>query len=303
MTNKSEKLDFLSRCNNIFTCPACGNNSSQCTKVPFHTYRGGSVWYRCLVCGSFFDSEAYDKEKEALHTRLNTTYGEPVLGKDLNEFKMRMYRCVLTLLKRYCPPPAVLLDAGCSFGGFLTIARKAGYEVHGFDILSHAVEYVRSLEIDCEVSYSINDVKRVGDSALDIVSCLDCNCYWPNQPHELHNVFAKLKPGGYLAMRVSDKSWMCALGLIIHRIAPKLGKKILMTAVNDHRFSMPVRSLLNVLHSCGFEVVYASPIGAVHSHKARWSVKLAFVVGSFAWRTTRIFIAPGALILARKPVR
>lgn len=291
---RSGNLSFL------FTCPACGNNSSQCTQVPFHKYRGGTLWHQCLACGSFFESGAYDKQKEALHAQ-NTTYGRPDLGKGLNEFKKRMYRSVLTLLERHRPPPAVLLDAGCSFGGFLTEAREAGYDVFGFDILPQAVEYVRSVGITAELSFSICDVKIIENGALDIVTCLDCNCYWPNQPSELRHAFGKLKPGGYLAMRVVDKSWACSLGLAIHRIAPSIGKKILMAAVNDHRFSMPVRSLLKVIQSCGFKVVHASPRGAIPSHKTRWIVKLSFVLGSLVWATTGMFVAPGALVLARKP--
>jgi SAM-dependent methyltransferase len=283
----------------LFVCPACGHNSSYCTDVPFHKHRGGTLWHQCVACGSFFESGAYDKQKQALHTQ-NTTYGRLDLGKEVNEFKTRMYRSVLTLLEKYCPPPAVLLDTGCSFGGFLRQARNAGYDVFGFDILPQAVEYTHSLGIAAEVSFSIRDVKTIADGTLDIVTCLDINYYWPNQPSELQHVFGKLKPGGYLALRVPVKSWMCSLGLAIYRIAPSTGGKILMAAVNDHRFSMPVRSLLKVIRSCGFDVVYASPRGAIYSYKTRPFVKLAFALGFLVWMTTGMFVAPGALVLARK---
>jgi hypothetical protein len=168
------------------------------------------------------------------------------------------------------------------------------------DIIPPAIEYVRSLGIPAEMSFSLGDVTMVGDEAVDIVTCLDCNCYWPDQRSELQYAFGKLKPGGYLAMRVVDKSWMCSLGLAIGRAIPYLSRKILMTSVNDHRFSMPIRSLLKVLESCDFEVMYASPRGAIPSYESRGVVKFSFALGSLMWAVTGIFLAPGALVLARK---
>jgi len=173
--------------------------------------------------------------------------------------------------------------------------------VSGFDIVPQAVEYVHSQDIPAELCFSIGDPSWHANGALDIVSCLDVNCYWPDQRSELKHAFARLKPGGHLVMRVVDKSWMFSLGLAVHRIAPSIGKRIMRAAVNDHRFSMPVKSLLELLGSCGFEIVYASPRGAVHSDQTRWAAKLAFAFGALAWAISRRFVAPGALILARKP--
>jgi len=229
-------------------------------------------------------------------------WGRADTGIQLSEFKTRMYRAVLALVKKHCPPPAVLLDVGCSFGGFLTEARKLGYHVAGSDIVPQAVDHVHSLGIPAEVSFSIRDIKLFENGTLDLITCLDCNYYWCDQPSELRHAFVKLKRGGYLAMRVVDKSWMCTLGIKMSKIAPKIGKKVLKASVNDHRFSMPVRSLLNVIQSSGFQVVYISPRGAVHSHNSRWAVRALFALGSFLWATSGIFMAPGAVIFARKPV-
>jgi hypothetical protein len=146
-------------------------------------------------------------------------------------------------------------------------------------------------------------VKLAEDGKVDIVTCLDVNCLWPDQPSQLRQAFTKLKPGGLLAMRVVDKSWMFSLGLAMHRMAPRLSNSIMLESVNDHRFSMSVKSLISVLTSFGFDVTYASPRGAMHSKDTRWPAKLSFIVGSILWSTTGIFLAPGAVILARKPMR
>jgi SAM-dependent methyltransferase len=283
------------------TCPACGQHASRSTDVLFtQGRRGQKVWQQCLACRSFFDPDGYDAQKEISHME-HMPCGKTDTGKQLNEFKARMFRSALALLHKHCPPPATILDVGCSYGGFLLAARKSGYDVSGFDIVPQAVEYVRSQDISAQVSFSIGDLSSSQNGTLDIVSCLDVNCYWPDQRSELEHAFAKLKSGGYLVMRVVDKSWMFSLGLGIHRIAPGIGKRIMRAAVNDHRFSMPVQSLLELLESCGFEIVYASPRGAVHSDQTRWAVKLAFAFGALVWTISGRFVAPGALILARKP--
>jgi len=282
-------------------CPACAHNSSRSTAVPFRQgLRGEKVLRQCRQCQSFFDPDNYDEQKEVQHT-LRMPWGDTHSGKDLNKFKMKMYHSVLTLLSQYCPPPATLLDAGCAYGGFLDEASKQGYKVCGYDILPEAVDYVRTLDLPAERAFSIGAVKSVQDGTLDVLTCLDCNCYWQNQPSELRCAFAKLRPGGYLVMRVVDKSWLFSLGLRIHQFAPVIGKQILTRAINDHRFSMPVQSLLKVIRRCGFEVIVVSPYRAIHSTHTRWLVKLSFALGTLLWATTGIFMAPGAVILTRKP--
>jgi 2-polyprenyl-3-methyl-5-hydroxy-6-metoxy-1,4-benzoquinol methylase len=228
-------------------------------------------------------------------------WGQIDAGKKLARYKTKMYRSVVELIKRHSPPPAMILDVGCSFGGFATEARKSGYSVCGFDIVPEAVDYVRSLRIPTECCFSIEKVSMIGSGVVDILSCLDVNYYWPNQPSELSHAFAKIKPGGYLVMRVVDKSWMFSIGLLANKIAPRIGKRIVRAAVNDHRFSMPVRSLQKVIQACGFDLIHVSPRGAIPSAESALPVQLSFGFGIFLWASLGVFMAPGALILAKKP--
>lgn len=282
-------------------CPACAQYCSHSTGVSFlQGLRGEKVWWLCSACKSFFDPQCYEGRREVLHTQ-KTAWGRMDSGPKLNTFKLKLYHSVLTLLDRHCPPPGKLVDIGCGYGGFLVEARIKGYDVFGVDIVPEAIEYVRSLSIPTEQAFSIGDVKSIEDGSLDVLTCVDCSCYWPDQPQQLRYAFAKLKPGGYLAMRVADKSWLFACGLALHRVAPTIGKKIMARSVNDHRLSMPVRSLVHVLQTCGFRVVHASPRGAVYSKDTGWAVKLSFALASLFWMATGKFMAPGALLVARKP--
>jgi SAM-dependent methyltransferase len=282
-------------------CQACGRACDGTEFVfTFKSGRGVRQWKRCPGCKAYFLEEVYDARQELTHAE-GTGFGSERIGRDLNSFKRRMFVSVLDLLKKNCPPPGSLLDVGCSYGGFLMHARDAGYAVSGFDIIPKAVDYVRSQEIPAEVAFSIGDLTALTDGTLDVITCLDCHYYWPNQPAELAHAYRKLKPGGFLAMRVADKSWMFSTGLWLRNVSDGLGEKALRASVNDHRFSMPIRSLLKLIRRTGFDVRYASPRGAIYSDRTKLPVKISFAIGTILWQTSGIFVAPGALVLARKP--
>lgn len=301
MSSKSEPANGVSL--GQINCPACGELSSQSPDI-FHiiSARGLKPWKRCLKCEAYFLVESYVANQEAAHLK-EEACGREDTGRELNVFKDRMFQSVIGLLNRHCPPPASLLDVGCSYGGFLMKAQETGYNVRGVDIIPRAVEYLKEQNIPAEVCFSIGELASVSDASLDVVTCLDCHIYWPNQYTELRHAIRKLKPGGYLVMRVVDKSWMFSLGLLLRRFSMAVGNKTIRNAINDHRFSMPLRSLLRVIQDTGFEVRYASPRGAIHSDRTRFPVKLSFALGTLLWEAgIKTFLAPGALVLARKPV-
>jgi SAM-dependent methyltransferase len=55
------------------------------------------------------------------------------------------YSFFLSLLKEVIPPPANLLDVGCSIGRFLELAQKVGYECYGVEPGTDAEHATRSL--------------------------------------------------------------------------------------------------------------------------------------------------------------
>jgi SAM-dependent methyltransferase len=198
------------------------------------------------------------------------------------------------------PPPALVLDVGCSFGGFGVVASDAGYDVFGMDITPAAVEHVRSLGLDAERAASPADLVGVADGTVDVVTCLDCNTVWADQPAQLAAIRAKLRPGGHLVMRVVDKSWMFTIGRNLRPIAPRVARRLLREAVNDGRFSMPVHTLQRLLAEQDFEVVTVSIRDAVHSDRTRWPARAGFVVGAALWPLLQRNLGPGAVIVATR---
>lgn len=217
--------------------------------------------------------------------------------------KGRLYQSVVRKLLIYDPPPAVLLDVGCAYGGMLFLAKRAGYATYGSDICTAAVEWLKEKGMAAEVAYSVMTLSSNVPKEMDCISCLDCNMYWPDQPSELKGIYARLKPGGIVVFRVVSKSWMFALGLIIAKLSSKCGMRICRSAVNDHRFSMPLRSFVTEVAKAGFQIKEVSPWDAIHSKQTAFVVKLFFAIGTVFWKCFGVNCTLGALVVAQRPVQ
>jgi 2-polyprenyl-3-methyl-5-hydroxy-6-metoxy-1,4-benzoquinol methylase len=242
----------------------------------------------------------YALESEVQHTE-QMTWGDAEQGAQLNEFKERMYQSILGSICRLVSPTGRrLLDVGCAYGGFLKAAAAAGFDVVGYDIVPSAVKHVQKLGFQAQVCSRAAEFTLLSEP-LDVVTVLDANIYWPDQPAELRQIFDRLKPGGLLVMRVVDKSWLATIGARLQQVTAVAGQKLLRRAVNDHRFSMPLGSMLGLLEQTGFRVISATPRGAIHSDHTSLPVKLSFGFGTALWHTLGVFLAPGAVVIAEKP--
>lgn len=281
-------------------CPACGASSTQAGHAwRFVNARGETEWLRCNCCRSYFMDGSYSLESEVRHAQ-TMTWGDTEHGAQLNRFKQRMYKSVLRqLLMHVQPQGKSLLDIGCSYGGFMEAAKDVGFGVCGFDIVPQAVDFVKAHGMSAACCAKIRDFNG-STGTFDVITVLDANFYWPDQATELSDIHNRLNDGGLLMMRVADKSWLATVGAGLQKLSPDRGQKVLQRAVNDHRFSMPIGSLLGLLNRTGFNVISASPKGAVHSDDTSLMVKLAFGFGIALWQTMGIFLAPGAVVIAEK---
>lgn len=228
-------------------------------------------------------------------------WGQAEAGIQLNFFKSRMFVAILKRLERLKPAPAHLLDIGCSFGGFLFKARTAGYAVAGTDIVPEAVNYLGTQGIEAQVVSSVRDYRNPPAHGFDIVTSFDCSYYWPNQRAEFTHIFNHLKPGGILVVRAVTKAWMIRFALLIRSLNRKMSDRILIEAVNDHVSSVSAKGIVRVLKEVGFELVDATPRGAVHSNETRFIVKVMFALGTVLHGLTGILLSPGVVIIVRKP--
>ena len=283
-----------------FLCPACGallDEFSENLFIP--SARGIKPWKRCSECKAYFMIEPYEAEQELRHLK-SKPWGQYCSGKQLGIYRKRMFLSVINAMKKNCSFLGSILDIGCSYGEFLMEAIKAGYIVYGVDINPDAIEYVKSKGIPAEVCSSLSQLKGIKEASIDVITCLDINYYWCNQPLELKHAYLKLKSGGCLVMRTADKSWLFSLGLFMRKLQSNIGEWLIRRAAHDHRFSMPVHSLLSVIRASGFDVIYTSTLAAIPSYKTNLLIKLCYMIGSVFWRICKFNLAPGMLIIAKK---
>lgn len=285
-------------------CPACGKAATDSSRAwRLVNARGEAEWLQCNECCSYFMDREYALHSEVSHTQ-QMTWGDADEGAALNQFKRRMYRSVIGTLQKHLGDVhgKRMLDIGCAYGGFMAAADEAGLEVEGYDIVPEAVEHVRSQGLRAECCASVTEFS-LSKEPFDVVTVLDANIYWPDQPGELQEIFQRIRPGGFLVMRVVDKSWLARIGGLLQSVSPQRGNQVLRRALNDHRFSMPLGSFLRVVKQTGFDVISATPRGAVHSDQTSLAVKLSFGLGAALWHSLGIFMAPGAVVVARRPAQ
>ena len=283
-------------------CPACGRHREQAVaRLRVDSARGESSWAWCNSCGAYHLTGDYDRAAEAAHT-VHMPWGQLQEGLRLNDFKKRMFDAALAGIKAHAPEARTILDVGCSFGGFLLAARNQGYDGSGVDIVPEAVDYVRQQGFAAEQCESLAHCQLFSEhNPVDVLAVLDAHIYWPNQPAELAAAWRLIKPGGLLVMRVITKSHFVSIGLLIESIAPKFGRKLIRRSVTDHRFCMPLKSLLQTIEVCGFRIESVVPRDALHSNNSSLPVRWLFAIGGLSWKMLRCQLAPATMIIARKP--
>jgi 2-polyprenyl-3-methyl-5-hydroxy-6-metoxy-1,4-benzoquinol methylase len=287
---------------NINICPACGNLNNSNENIILSSSRGEDKnWCRCKNCKAYFYTEQFDNTIEVQHGS-NTSYGEEKSGINLGVYKQYLYSTILNLLiENGGKKDLKVLDVGCSYGGLLKFLKNKNFsDIYGIDILPQPIQYLKSEGYNVENYSSVDQLEN--NMLFDVVTVIDTNYYWPNQQKEIEAIRNHLKNNGLLIMRVTDKSWLVSAGIFIKKIALNLGIKIIARGLNDHRFSMPVKSLLKLLKDEGFSMEKINISGAYYSNSSTLAVKLSFIFGDIIYRISGLFIAPGAVIVAKKNI-
>jgi SAM-dependent methyltransferase len=282
-------------------CPACGIREDGAKQFRVLSARGESAWAKCGECAAYYLIGDYDSAAEAAHTA-HMPWGQLQAGVQLNDFKKRMYDATLAGIRMRAPSAKTILDVGCSFGGFLLEARQCGYTGIGVDIVPQAIDYVRKLGFAAEACESMSQCHLVSEkNQVDVLTVLDAHIYWPDQPGELSAAWKLIRPGGLLVMRALTKSHFVSIGRALQPVAPGFSRNLIRRSVIDHRFCMPLRSLLKTITACGFQIESVVPRDAQHSELSSTAVRLLFAIGDLSWKTLGVHLAPGATIYARKP--
>lgn len=229
----------------------------------------------CLVCGGVFQSSELPgllrcttctfvtadvaistAELTSLYSKdyfAGEEYKDYVAERDLIE---KHFRIRLKKLLRYTPAPSRrrLLEIGCAYGFFLTVAREYFKSVEGIDISRDAVNYAKErlklpVHLGDFLDYKLHE-------NVDLV-CLWDTIEHLQSPHlYLQQVAQNMNPGGIIALTTGD------IGSLVARCRGGRWRQI-HPPTHLHYFSKA--TLAHLLRNYGFRVLYCGSDGMFRS--------------------------------------
>jgi SAM-dependent methyltransferase len=256
-------------------------------------------WWECRACAGWFvypvpQPEAIKRNWEAV------AYNDPQYEIPIAQGKAVVHRQILTGLSRRTQP-GPLLDFGSNFGQFLLMAEGAGWVPYGFDPYRPAVEAARAKGFDVRCGWSLQDAGFL-EGYFTAITAIDVFYYVWHPRAALDTYYRLLRPGGVLAMRLSNKRFFMGLARAFSPLGVKRDAR--MSRILQNQFhSISLASLTRVLTQIGFTDVTIEPRARTgwpwsSPWRTRFLYRLADALYVLTFR--RVNLSPGVLLFARR---
>ena len=168
-------------------------------------------------------------------------------------------RCLhwLNVLLQHRPPPARVLEIGAGHGGFLRLARLAGYEAAGIEISPAAVAFARQA-FDVDVRAGSLERLPFADDAFDVVASFDVLEHLADPERSLGEMRRVLRSDGLLLLQTPEYRELshAELDATSDPFLKHLGGPY-------HLYLFSKRSVASILRRTGFPAVaFAPPVFA-----------------------------------------
>jgi SAM-dependent methyltransferase len=217
-------------------CKICGGSNL----FPHNYY--GTECLECRTCGIVYRIEMpTQRELDTYYgTQYNIASPDSVATEQRRLFRMPEQFQLISEIRQYVEPPALIADVGCDKGFFLDEARRWGYRVVGAELSESGRQYCRNVGLG------------VVGSISELPGNIDAVVMWHSLEHFIEpvNILRKLSdllnPGGYLFVRVPafDSVWRSLFG-----------NRWIWFQPENHYFHYNINSLIVTLQKSGFEVV------------------------------------------------
>ena len=116
---------------------------------------------------------------------------------------------LVSILKKYLPTNAKILDAGCGTGGTIVYLKKTGFSnIFGIDNSKLAISFCRQRKLTNIKSATVNHLP-FKDQSFDAVICLDVLYHQGVNQHKTISEFSRvLKKGGLLYIQEPAYNWL-----------------------------------------------------------------------------------------------
>jgi 2-polyprenyl-3-methyl-5-hydroxy-6-metoxy-1,4-benzoquinol methylase len=165
-------------------------------------------------------------------------------------------------------PLGRLLDVGCSYGAFMLLAQKEGWNVSGVELNNSTAKFAQE-ERGLHVYNGTVEKAAYPEGHFDAVTLWDVIEHFDNPVASLKEIHRIMAPGAILLVfTINQESLLTSVGHILYQLSLTTWKH-LMTLFYDihHNFFFSPRTISTCLRRVGFEIADIQ-FGA--ANVARW---------------------------------
>jgi len=256
----------------VAACPACGAPVAPWRRaVAGEPGLGDVALARCGACGTAVTLDPLPAED--LHETGAYAPAAP-RGAALAAPLLRAFDAQrLRLVRRACPPPARLVDAGAGRGRFVAHARAAGYDAVGIEPSARGVDGAQAVYGVDLVRAGIADAP-VEPASADVVTLWHVLEHVEDPAATLATLHAWLRPGGVLLIGVPNlASFQARVG----------GPRWWHLDLPRHRTHFTARGLRTLVRRSGFEVQREAHLLLEHNAFGLWQSAVSRVTPTSSW--------------------
>jgi len=244
--------------------------------------------YECKNCGVLFrdaDEESWWRHFQCVRYTLLENESE------YKRMREGYFEYISRILERYVPskPKMKILDIGCSYGHFLDIMKRKGYETSGVEINETLYERLKRQGIH-EVFRSLEEVQ----GKFQVITLID-SLYCVADPSKVLEISrACLTEDGIILCRVSNRVWLIKLSALLQK-----GRVIPKSITGDARWSFSTKSLKTLFTRAGFSVLNLIYVDKGKKGLPPWKTMFYFLTQTVS-SLTPLKVSPGIILVARK---
>jgi 2-polyprenyl-3-methyl-5-hydroxy-6-metoxy-1,4-benzoquinol methylase len=221
----------------------------------------GSVIYQCRQCGlrGLSTRPLMEDLAEFATTYDRDRYAEWVSITRTGQID-RDHAAVLERINQLVGPKddRSLFDVGAGSGGFLSMARDAGFRPAGNDLSNGAVDLARESH---DIDLMLGDLADIDDPGQhDVVTLWCVLAHVPDGSTLMRDVLRVLKPGGLMYLQTPRWSAMDTMGMAAQDVARGRATKITDRRLGMHHMVLHTAdSIRALLERLGYEIVAVEP--------------------------------------------
>jgi SAM-dependent methyltransferase len=256
-------------------------------------------WWECYSCKGWF-LHPFPASDIIARYWSGTDWADPDHEIQLAEAKAALVKRLLAELSRWTEP-GPLLDFGCNFGQFMRKAQEAGWQPSGFEPNADAAAHARSKGFDVRCGWILEEA-GFPNGHFSAITVIDVFCLVSDPIETLSQLHRLLRPGGVLAMRLTNKRLVLGLTRALSSPGAERDRRISKILLPQFH-TIGIRPLTRILKGLGFGRIRISP----HATTAPWSAlsrqtQAAYGVAAVLYYLSlkTINLSPGILLFARK---